>query len=264
MSRIKEELDELFLDPKGKWSQYLENVRNKFEEIDTEKDFITVTIFSPLHPEIMTDLIHEIKNIYGLESRMAEYAIAGFGFDHIYKNMDTYNIIWQAEMIKKIKRSFSSQKVINIKSPFLNIQKIKEFPSNKFKICTHLEKKQYGMTRDLSKGLNCTLGDLALMYHISVFNHAFYKNGFSELYQLYTSEEGLMKNIKNMIRLFDVEADSYIRKIFSCCKEELYVEKFRNKKGYRNNDENMFVQERTIKEIEYYTSDVPIPIPNFQ
>lgn len=264
MSTIKEELDELFLDPKEKWLQYLEKTYSKFEEIDTEKDFITITIFSPLHPEIVTDLIHEIKNIYGLESRMAEYAISGFGFDHIYKDIAAHNIIWQTEMIKKIKRTFSSQKVINIKSPFLNIQKIKEFPSNKFKIYTHLEKKQYGMTRDLSNGLNCTLGDLSLIYHILTFNGAFYKNGFSELYQLYTAEEGLTKNIKSIIRSFGVEADNYIRKIYSCCKEELDIENYRNKKGYHNNDKNIIMQEQVIKEIECYISDVPIPIPTFQ
>ena len=264
MSRIKEELDELFLDPKEKWLQHLEKTYNKFEEIDTEKDFITITIFSPLYPEIMADLIHELKNIYSLESRMAEYAISGFGFDCMYKDIASYNIIWQTQMIKKIKRTFCSQKVINVKSPFLNVQKIKEFPSNKIKIYTHLEKEQYGMTRDLSKDINCTLGDLSLIYHILTFNHAFYKNGFSELYQLYTAEEGLMKNIKSIIRLFDIEADNYIRKIFSCCKEELDIENYRNKKGYHNNDENIIVQEQMIKEIGYYISDVPIPIPTIQ
>ncbi len=157
----------------------------------------------------------------------------------------------QIEIIKKIKRTFSSQKVINIKSPFLNIQKIKEFPSNKIKIYTHLEKNQYGMTRDLAKGLNCTLGDLSLIYHIMTFNYAFYKNGFSELYQLYTSEEGLTKDIKNMIISFSIEADDYIRKIYSCCKEELDIENYRNKKGYRQNDENIIMQEKVPVKLYY-------------
>ena len=262
MSRIKEELDELFLDPKEKWFQYLENVNNKFGEIDTEKDFITVTIFSPLHPEIMTDLILETKNVYGLESRLAEYAISGFGFDRMYKDIQEYNIMWQTSLIKNIKRKFSSQKVINTKPPFLNIQKIKDVSSNKIKIYTHLEKRQYGMTRDLSKGLNCTLGDLSLIYHIFTFNHAFYKNDFSELYELYTKKDGLINDIKKMMYLFDIESDSYIRKIYPYCREELEIENYRNEKGYRNSGENVFAQRQAIKEIEFYMSDIPNPVPN--
>lgn len=261
---IKDELNELFLDPKEKWIQYLENIANKLEDIDTDKDFITVTIFSPLYPEIVRDLIREIKNSYGLDSRAAEYAIAGFGSDRIYKDMATYNIIWQLEIIKKIERTFSSQKVINIIRPFLNIQKIKEFPSNKFKVYTHLEKRQYGMIRDLSKGLSCTLGDLSLIYHILTFNHAFYKSGYSELYRLYTSEEGLIKNVNNIIRSFSIDADSYIRNIYSYCKEELDIEHYRNKKGYHDSKENIIMQEQVIKEIDCYISDIPIPVPTLQ
>jgi hypothetical protein len=252
MSTIKEELDELLLDPKERWLQYLENVSKKFEEVDTEKDFITVTISSPIYPRIMTDLIDETKNLYGLPSRMAEYAISGFGYNNTYKYIEKYNIIWQLELVKKIKRTFSSQKVINVKPPYLNIQNIKEFPSNKFKIYTHLEKRQYGMT-----------GDLSLIYHIFSFNHAFYKNGFSELYQLYTSEEGLIKNVKGIIRSFDIEADNYIRRIYYYCKEELDIENYRNNKGYRNNEENIAAQENVIKGIECYISDIPIPVPHF-
>ena len=66
-----------------------------------------------------------------------------------------------------------------------------------------------------------------------------------------------------MIHLFDIESDSYIRKIYPYCKEELEIENYRNEKGYRNSDENVFAQGQVIKEIEFYMSDIPIPFPNF-
>ena len=100
---------------------------------------------------------------------------------------------------------------------------------------------------------------MSLIYNILTFNHAFYKNDFSELYQLYTSEDGLIKNIKDIIRSFDVDADKYIRKIYPYCKEELDIENFRNEKGYRNSKENVNAQERVIKEVECYIHDTPIP-----
>lgn len=261
MSRIKEELDGLFLDPKEKWVQHLENLQKEFEEIDTEKDFIGVTIFSPLYPEIMKDLIHELRNIYGLEARFAEYATFEFGFKHLYKDIKLNNIIWQTEIIEKIKRKFSSQKVINVKPPCLNVQIIKHVPSNKYKIYTHLEKGQYGKAQELAERLNTTLGDLALIYHIYTFNYAFYNNDFSELYQLYIAENGLLDNIKRSIKLFCVEADIYIRKIYSYCEEELDVEYYRNDKSYRDSEENIKGQEQIIDEITEYISTIPIPVP---
>lgn len=260
MSGIKEELDDLFLNPKEKWEQYLEN--SQCLEIDTQ-DFISITIFSPMYPEIFKDLIYELRNKYSLESLYSEYINFEFGSSRLYEDIILYNIIDQTEIIKQIKRKFSSQKVMSAKIPSLNIQLIKQVPGNKYKIYTHLEKRQYGEAQELSKRLNITMGDFALIYHVYTFNHAFYNNDFSELYQLYTAEEGLLKNIKKSLQLFNIETDSYIRKIYSYCKEELDIEHYRNDKGYRNNEENIKAQAQIIDKITEYIDTIPIPIPYF-
>lgn len=257
---IKEELDELFLDPKERWIQHLENLRDDFDNINTEEDFVGTTIFSPLYPDIIKDLTHELRDRYGLKARLSEYATADMGFSCLYNDMKNNNIIWQTAIIKKIERAFSSQKVVNVKFPDLDIRSIKQTPSNKHKVYSHLEKRQYGKAQDLSDRLNVSIGDLSLIYHVYAFNHAFYNNSFSELYQLYTADNGFLNNIKKSIQSFGKEADGYIRKILSYCEEELDIECYRNTKKYRNSEENVKAQRQIIKEMMEYSSTVPIPI----
>lgn len=134
----------------------------------------------------------------------------------------------------------------------VNIRSIKQIPSNKYKIYAHLEKIQYGKAQDLSERLNITIGDLTLIYNIYTFNHAFYNNNFSELYQLYTAENGLLENIKKSIQMFGKEADDYIRKIHTYCEEELEIENFRKNKGYRNNEENIVAQKQIRNDRIYF------------
>jgi hypothetical protein len=95
---IKEELDELFLDPKERWIQHLENIQDDLSNLNAEEDFIGTTIFSPSYPDIIKDLTHELRDMYSLKSRHAEYATAEIGFSCLYNDMRNDNIIWQTSL----------------------------------------------------------------------------------------------------------------------------------------------------------------------
>lgn len=232
--------------PKEQFEEFLLEKEEKLMLVNIS-DYKSITIRTTPHPDAFLRLSKKMK--YGNPSMLAETSIIGFGYNKLYTDIKTLNLVSMRSIIRNIMDHYN---VDEEEIPKLSTVGIVTTARTRG-MTLHCDPMQHSMLVENAELLGIYLSDLAYICTIYTFNHyfkedAYYKDDFA----VYYSDKGYIQRIRcNIERLHedlvkyivDLHYDMYIQLQI----EELALEKGLNTNKYVNTKRQLIDMRKLFK-----------------